>query len=100
VGGGAEGHQEGKDRFKIRGLFADERCSQAVPDSLSTTDVGRRVPNPAEEGARNESSGWEPRERQEKGEERKPEAEEAGAEVEKRLQFFPTPSFLASVKEE
>jgi hypothetical protein len=33
----------GKNRFKIRDLFADERCSQAVLDFLSTTDAGRRV---------------------------------------------------------
>ena len=32
-----------KDQFKFRDLFADERCSQAILDFLSTTDVGRRV---------------------------------------------------------
>jgi len=32
-----------KNRFKIRDLFADERCSQAILNFLSTTDVGRRV---------------------------------------------------------
>ena len=31
-----------KDRWNIRDL-ADERCGRAVLDSLSTTDVGRRV---------------------------------------------------------
>jgi hypothetical protein len=30
----------GKDRFTIRGLSADKRCSQAIPGSLGTTDVG------------------------------------------------------------
>ena len=33
-----------KDRWKIRGLLADGRCSQAVLDLLSSTAVGRRVP--------------------------------------------------------
>jgi len=37
-----------KDRWKIRDLLADERCSRAVLDFLTSTDVGRRVP--AEEG--------------------------------------------------
>jgi hypothetical protein len=41
----------GKDCFMIRDLLADERCSQAVPDFLSTTDVGRRIPGPAVEDA-------------------------------------------------
>jgi hypothetical protein len=36
----AEDTGRGKDRFKIRDLFADERCNQAVLDFLSTTDVG------------------------------------------------------------
>jgi hypothetical protein len=33
-----------KSRWKVRDLLADERCSRAVLDFLSTTDVGRRVP--------------------------------------------------------
>jgi len=33
-----------KDRWKIRDLQADERCSRAVLDFLSSTDAGRRVP--------------------------------------------------------
>jgi len=33
-----------KDRWKVRDLLADGRCSRAVLDFLSTTDVGRRVP--------------------------------------------------------
>ena len=37
-----------KDRWKIRDLLVDERCSLAVLDFLSSTDVGRQVP--AEEG--------------------------------------------------
>ena len=33
-----------KDRWKIRDLLADERCSRAVLDFFASTDVGRRVP--------------------------------------------------------
>ena len=33
-----------KDRWKVRNLLADGRCSRAVLDFLSSTDVGRRVP--------------------------------------------------------
>jgi len=33
-----------KDRWKIWDLLVDERCSRAVLDFLSSTDVGRRVP--------------------------------------------------------
>jgi hypothetical protein len=69
----------GKDWFKIRDL-ADDRCSQAVLDFLSTTDVGRLVPAPAEEDAQSEASEWEFQERREKEEERRQEAEELGAE--------------------
>jgi len=36
----------------IRDLFTDARCSQAVLDFLSTTDVGRLIPAPAEEDDR------------------------------------------------
>jgi hypothetical protein len=45
----------GKSRWKIRDLLADERCSRAVLDFLSTTDVGRLVPAPAEEDAQSEA---------------------------------------------
>jgi len=38
-----------KDRWKIRDLLADGRCSQAVLDFLSTKDVGRRVPGVEED---------------------------------------------------
>jgi hypothetical protein len=71
--------ERGKIRFKIRNLFADERCSQVILVSLSTTDVGRLVPAPAEEYAPSEASEWELREREE---ERRQEAEELGAEGE------------------
>jgi len=33
-----------KSRWKIRDLLADRKCSRAVLDFLSATDVGRRVP--------------------------------------------------------
>jgi len=85
-----------KSRWKIRDLLADERCSQAVLDLLSATDVGRRVP--AEEDAGSEASEWEPREPREREEER--EADELGAGEELPL-FLPTPpTFRASVNEE
>ena len=90
-----------KSRWKIRDLLADERCSQAVLDFLSTTDVGRLVP-PEEEGdAGSEVSEWELRERREREEERRAEAEALGAEEE--LGGGGTtavPSFMASVEEE
>jgi hypothetical protein len=41
----------GKSHWKVRDLLVDERCSRAVLNFLSTTDVGRRVPTPAEEDA-------------------------------------------------
>ena len=33
-----------KDRWRIWDLLADRRCSRAVLDFLSSTDVGRRAP--------------------------------------------------------
>ena len=51
-----------KARWKIRDLLADERCSRAVLDFLSTTDVGRRVPAEEEDAVRYRrwrcGSGW------------------------------------------
>jgi len=64
----------GKSRFKIRDLLADVRCSQAVLDFLSTTDVERLVP--VEEVAGSEVSEWELSEHREREEERRAEAEE------------------------
>jgi len=55
-----EGSGRGKSQCKIRDLLADGRCSQAVLDFLSTTDVGRLVL--AEEDAGSEVSEWERRE--------------------------------------
>jgi len=50
----------------------------------STTDVGRLAPAPAEEVAQSEVSEWELRERREREEERRVEAEELGAEGERK----------------
>jgi hypothetical protein len=52
VGGGAETDRKGKNRFKIRDLFADERCTRSILDFLRTTEVGRRIgPKDDEPGA-------------------------------------------------
>jgi hypothetical protein len=61
-------------------------------------NMGRRVPAPAKVGAQSEASEWELRERRERGEERRGEAEEVGTEVEEPL-LLSTPSFMASAKE-
>jgi hypothetical protein len=82
----------GKDQFKIRDLFTNTRCSQLVLDFLSTTDVGRRGPSPAEDDAQSEASEWKLRERSEKREARRREAEELGIEDEERPLCLPTPS--------
>ena len=78
----------GKDRFKNRDLFADERCSQAILDSPAITDVGRRIPGAAEEDAQSEASERDLREREESREERRLEAEEMEAEAEKEAVSF------------
>jgi len=65
----------GQDRFQIRGIFAEEQCSQ-TPKMKCQWGLGG-----------------------ERADERRLEAEELGAEVEERLQFFPTPSFLDSAEE-
>jgi hypothetical protein len=39
----------GKNRFKIRDLFADERCTRAILDFLRTTEVGRKMEQVREE---------------------------------------------------
>jgi hypothetical protein len=47
----------GKDRSKLRDLFADERCTRQILDFLHTTDVERRMePDGAREEARSEAS--------------------------------------------
>ena len=69
--------------------MADERCSVAVLDFLSTTDVGRRVPVEEDDAVRvvSEMEAWE----QEAG------AEEPGGE---EPLFFPTPDFMASAADQ
>jgi hypothetical protein len=66
----------GKGRFKTRDLFADSRCSQAILEFLSNTDVGRRAGSGrAEEDAESDASRgeiWERGERQ-RGKERRQE---------------------------
>jgi len=53
----------------------------------------------AEGDIQSEAPEWVLRERQERGEGRRPEAEEVGPEVEERLQFFHTPSFTTTAEE-
>jgi hypothetical protein len=45
----------GKNRFKIRDLFADERCTRAILSFLRTTKVGRKMGD--EEGGRKKKNG-------------------------------------------
>jgi len=80
-----------KDRWKVRDLLADGRCSRAALDFLSTTDVGRRVPEVEEDGAVSAVSELEVREWLE---EQGAGAEEPGAGEEPPL-FLPTPDFMA-----
>jgi len=90
-----------KSRWKNRDLLADGRCSQAVLDFLTATDVGRRVLTVEDAGS--EASKWELQERRELKGEREAEAEELGAEVEAGEElplFLLTPSFTASADEE
>jgi len=89
---------EGEEPLEDPGFTTDERCGRAVLDFLSTTDVGRRVPAPAED-VQSEASEWELREREEREEERRVEAEELGAEIEDPL-YFPMPTFRAAIEEE
>ena len=91
---------KGRRRWKAHQLFADRRCSQAVLNFLASTEVGKTV-LAAEEDARSEASEWELRERAERGEERRAEAEALGAEEEEEHPLFlPTPPFMAAVGEE
>jgi len=84
-----------KDRWKVQDLLADARCSRAVLDFLSSTDVGRRVPAEAEEDAVSAVSELEVREWLE---EQGAEAEELGGGGELPL-FLPTPDFMAAAGE-
>ena len=95
MGGGEEGDQKGKGRLKIRDIIVDEkggrrgpvgagrrdsnsRDRQAALDFLSTTDVGRLVPSPAEEDGQCGALEWELREGQRREEERRLEAADGG----------------------
>jgi hypothetical protein len=89
--------ERGTDRLTIPDILADGMCGQSVLDFLSTTDVGRLAPVLSEEGAQSEASEWQLRERREREEERRHEAEELGAGGEEPL-FLPTPSFMVSVE--
>jgi len=84
-----------EDRWKVQDLLADARCSRAVLDFLSSTDVGRRVPAEAEEDAVSAVSELEVREWLE---EQGAEAEELGGGGELPL-FLPTPDFMAAAGE-
>ena len=84
---------ETPDRWKVRDLLADGRCSRAVLDFLFSTDVGRRVP--AEED--DTVSAVSELEVREWLEEQGVEAEELGRE-EPPL-FLPMPDFMASAGE-
>jgi hypothetical protein len=67
------------NRFRIRDLFTDERCSQAILDVLSTTDVGRRVSQDRAIGeAQSEASESELREREVRKEEKRLEVDKRG----------------------
>ena len=76
----------------MRDLKADGRCSQAVLDNLSTTDVGRRVPVEEDDAvnAVSELEVWEFLE----------EADGAAKEGDKGEPplFLPTPSLMASAE--
>jgi len=88
--------ERGKQRWKAHELLADKRCSQAVLDFLSSTDVGKIVPAvEVEDDAGSEASEWELRERQERDEEGR--EEELGGEG--TPLFLPTPPCMASAEE-
>jgi ribonuclease HI len=81
-----------KDRWKIRDLLADGRCSRAVLEFLAATDVGRRVLPGGDDDAVSVVSELEAREWLEE--------QEAGAREpdggEEPPLFLPTPDFMAS----
>jgi len=94
-----------KDRWKIKDLLADGRCSRAVLDFLYSTDVGRRMPLLEGGDAGSQASEWELRERRELEGEQEAEVVELGAvggrgAGEELPLFLPTPSFMASADEE
>jgi len=78
--------------LRLTTVWQRGRCSRAVLDFLSSTDVGRRVPAEAEDDAVSAVSELEVREWLE---EQGAGAEEPGAGGEPPL-FLPTPDFMAS----
>ena len=76
-----------KERWKIRDLLADERCSRAVLDFLSTTDVGRWGPAKEDDAVSEVSE-------MEWLEEQGAVAVELGRE--ESPVFLPTPDFMAT----
>ena len=84
-----------KDRWKVRDLLADGRCSRAVLDFLSSTDIGRRVPAEAEDDAVSAVSELEVREWLE---ERGAGAEEPGAGGNHRCSYPPPTSWGPQVR--
>ena len=83
--------ERGKARWKVRDLMADGRCSRAVLDFLSDTDVGKRVPGEEVDDAVSAVSDLEVREWLEE------EAEGLGAGASPPL-FLPTPPFMAAAE--
>jgi len=79
-----------KDRWKVKDLLADGRCSWAVLDFLAATDVGRRVPV-EEEDTVSAVSELEVREWLEEQGAGAMEPGEGGTPL-----FLPTPDFMAS----
>jgi len=93
----------GRERWKAHELFAEGgQCSQAILDSLASTDVGKTVPPVAKDrDGGSEVSEGELRERAELEDEKR--TEELGAEDETGAGegtplFLLTPSFMASVE--
>jgi len=78
-----------KDRWKVRDLLADGRCSRAVLDFLSATYVGRRVPAEAEDDAVSAVSELELQERLEEQGAGAEEMGDGGTPL-----FLPTPDFM------
>ena len=89
----------GKRRWRAHELFAEQRCSQALLDFLTATDVGRIVlPVGGEADVGSEVLELELWERREREEVCRVEVEELGAGEEPL--FLPTPPFMASAGEE
>jgi len=94
-----------KSRRKIRDSLADGRRSRVVLDPLYSTDVGRLLPVEEDTIAISKVSEWERRERSEREEERRADAEAPDAEDELSAGeepplFLPTPSFMRSAGED